>query len=196
MSSIDTSTLNSCAACGKEGGNNLNTCNKCKMDNYCNAACKKKHRSKHKKACERRVAELHDEELFKDPPPREECPICLLPLPFDQGQMTFKSCCGKIICCGCIYVMDEEARGRGKISICAFCRETTPTSDEEDVELLKKLVATDNAYGYYQLAGYCARGIMGMQQDRVQVAQWLEQRPTILGPEFNSHTVTALYRDS
>ena len=49
-----------CANCGKEGSN-LNICNKCKEATYCNAACKKKHRSKHKKQCERRVAELHDE---------------------------------------------------------------------------------------------------------------------------------------
>ena len=33
-----------CASCGKEGTtDNMNTCNKCKMVNYCNAACKKKH---------------------------------------------------------------------------------------------------------------------------------------------------------
>src|SRR5210317_1395764 len=97
-SSTDTNTTN-CAACGEEGGN-LNTCNKCKLVTYCNAACKKKHRSKHKKACGRRVAELHDEALFKEPPPREECPICLLPLPLDARQTTFQSCCGKIICEG------------------------------------------------------------------------------------------------
>ena len=40
-----------CAACGKEGNSSdMNTCNKCKMVKYCNAACKKKHRSKHKKS--------------------------------------------------------------------------------------------------------------------------------------------------
>ena len=112
MASTDTSTTN-CAACGKEGGN-LNTCNKCHLVKYCNAACKKKHRSKHKKACEKRVAELHYEhELFKEHPPREECPICFLPLPRDIHQSSFKSCCGKVICNGCIYAMNE-ARGRGK----------------------------------------------------------------------------------
>ena len=46
-----------CANCGKEGSD-LNICNKCQMVKYCNAACKKKHRSKHKKKCERRMAEL------------------------------------------------------------------------------------------------------------------------------------------
>jgi len=61
--------MTACANCGKEGNSSdMNTCNKCKMVKYCNAACKKKHRSKHKKACERKVAELHDEKLFKDHP--------------------------------------------------------------------------------------------------------------------------------
>ena len=72
----DTST---CANCGKEGNSDeMNTCNKCKEVKYCNAACKKKHRTKHKKACERKVAELHEEQLFREPPPREECTICML----------------------------------------------------------------------------------------------------------------------
>src|SRR5210317_1507158 len=62
--------VSACANCGKEGSN-LNICNKCKAVKYCNAACKKKHRHKHKKECERqlaKIAELHDIELFKQPP--------------------------------------------------------------------------------------------------------------------------------
>ena len=74
-----TEDVDVCANCGKEGSD-LNICNKCKAVKYCNAACKKKHRNKHKKKCERRVAELHDIELFKKPPPPEDCPICMLPL--------------------------------------------------------------------------------------------------------------------
>src|SRR5210317_1594123 len=101
MASVNDNTTTNCASCGKEGGN-LNTCNKCKMVKYCNAACKKKHRSKHKKSCDKRGAELHDEALFREHPPREECPICFLTLPLDQDQTsfntTFQTCCGKIIC--------------------------------------------------------------------------------------------------
>ena len=68
-------SLDVCANCGKEGSN-LNICNKCKEATYCNAACKKKHRSKHKKQCERRVAELHDEELFREPLPQHgDCAV-------------------------------------------------------------------------------------------------------------------------
>jgi len=77
--------MSACANCGKEGNSDdMNTCNKCKMVKYCNAACKKKHRSKHKKKCKRRVAELHDEQLFKDHPPNEECPLCFLSRPHEN----------------------------------------------------------------------------------------------------------------
>ena len=62
---MSSAAIDKCAACGKEGNSNdMNICNKCKSVKYCNAACKKKHRKKHKKACERRVAELYEEKLF------------------------------------------------------------------------------------------------------------------------------------
>jgi len=73
LNNMNTADVSVCANCGKEGANNI--CNKCKQVKYCNAACKKKHRKKHKKQCERQVAKLHDEELFKEPPPLEDCPI-------------------------------------------------------------------------------------------------------------------------
>ena len=176
-STVNTATT-SCASCGKEGGN-LNTCNKCKMVKYCNAACKKKHRSKHKKACERRVAELHDEELFKEHPPTEDCPICFLPLPL-EGQVSFKSCCGKRICSGCRYAMMEEARGRGKISLCAFCREPNPSSDEEIITQTKKLMEAGNAHAFYNLAGWYANGDHGVPQD-YEKSNELYQRAGELG---------------
>ena len=48
----DVSVVIVCANCGKEGSDVNNICNKCKKATYCNAACKKKHRHKHKKDCE------------------------------------------------------------------------------------------------------------------------------------------------
>jgi hypothetical protein len=135
------------------------------MVKYCNAACKKKHRSKHKKQCERRVAELHDEALFKEPPPPEECPICFLPLPLDSSESFFKLCCGKLICDGCIVAIEEEAYGRSKTSLCAFCREPTSNSEEEDIKRMKKLMEAGNADAFLNFAGCYARGIKGMPQD-------------------------------
>jgi hypothetical protein len=84
-----------------------------------------------RKECKQRAAELRDEALFKDPPAKEECPICFLPIPihliscislppatissvpiFDYAdaheELTnfsmeqYYECCGKRICRGCI----------------------------------------------------------------------------------------------
>ena len=123
-----TTILLFCANCGKEGGDNMNSCNKCDLVVYCNAACKKKHRSRHKKKCEKRAAELYDEKLFKDSPPPEECPICMMPPPLygNHTGMTFHSCCGKRICDGCIYAM-RETGGNPRYIIARDDRCTTRT---------------------------------------------------------------------
>jgi len=158
MAVVDTST---CANCGKESSsNNMNTCNKCKEVKYCNAACKKKHRKKHKKKCERRAAELHDEQLFKEVEP-EECPICMLPMPFEADQTSFKSCCGRRICNGCIYAMLISS---GK-DICAFCRTPPPSSNEEEIKRTKTLIDKRNAEAFLSLAGYYDQGRRGLPRD-------------------------------
>ena len=142
--------VSTCAACGKEGNSDdMNICNKCKVVKYCNAACKKKHRKKHKKACEKRVAELYDEKLFADPPPPDECPICMLPLPLAKEESKFKLCCGKVICNGCLYAM---MMSEGGADLCPFCRDLVPITNQKVDELLKELMNKGNADGYHQYA--------------------------------------------
>ena len=159
-----------CAACGKENEeDSMNICNKCKMVHYCNVTCKKKHKSKHKKKCERRVAELQDEALFSKPPPRKECPICFLPLPIDARESFFNLCCGKHICHGCMHAMAIEGIKKGKLvleeHLCAFCRTPATISDDERNRMLEKLVEKGNADAYNQLAVCYAHGTNGMPQD-------------------------------
>ena len=125
MASLSVPTT--CAACGKEGGDELKACTACKLVKYCNRDCQISHRSKHKKECKKCVAELHDEALFKEPPPPEECPICFLTLPIMYKSSLFKSCCGKVICCGCIYAMKKNEG----VELCPFCR-TPSVSREKD----------------------------------------------------------------
>jgi len=150
-----------CAACGKEGNSeDMNTCNKCKMVKYCNAACKKKHRTKHKKACDRRVAELHEEQLFKDVE-RDECPLCFQPMPLEAEATTFQTCCGKMICNGCIYAMRMS---EGK-DLCAFCRMPPSSSDEEIIEEIHKLMNNGNGEAFNLFAFLYANGRRGMPRD-------------------------------
>jgi len=159
-----------CASCGKEGySDDMNTCNKCKEVKYCNAACKKKHRTKHKKSCERRVAELHDEKLFKEHPPSEECHICFLPLQHGIQTESFMSCCGKVICAGCIVAMKMSViairKSGGKINdLCAFCRTPPPSSDKESLNRIEKLVDKGNANAFYTLGLAYRKGDFGLTQ--------------------------------
>ena len=116
--------VSTCANCGKEGSN-LNICNKCKEATYCNAACKKKHRSKHKKQCEGRLAEMHDEALFREaaPPEYGDCPICFLRMPTMDSGRRYMSCCGKIICSGCCHADVYDNQGKTVADEkCPFCR--------------------------------------------------------------------------
>ena len=61
--------------------------------------------------------------------------------------------------------MIKEARGRGKINLCAFCRVPSPTSEAEENQRIQKLTEADNAYAFYQLAACYESGMMGMPQD-------------------------------
>ena len=96
-----------CAACGHKSGDGLKMCTACKLVKYCNASCQRAHWSKHKKECKKRAAELHDEALFKQPPSRDECDICMLTLPIDTAQRKYQPCCGKMLCFGCIHAAFE-----------------------------------------------------------------------------------------
>ena len=163
-----------CANCGKKGSDVNNICNKCKQVKYCNAACKKKHRHKHKKQCEEyvrlaaeRAAELHDEELFKEPPnPYEDCPICFLRLPTLDTGRKYYTCCGKVICSGCIHAPVYDNQGN-KVDNekCPFCRVEAPISDEEANKRIIRLVDKNDAEACYNLGIYYARGLNGFSQD-------------------------------
>ena len=166
MSTADNEDIVSvCANCGKEGSDVNNICNKCKMVKYCNAACKKKHRSKHKKACEKRMAELHDEKLFKQPPPEGDCPICFLHMPTLSTGSKYMSCCGKFICSGCIHAPVYDNRGNVVAEKCAFCRTPLPKSNGEVMERLKKRIDAGDARAIFNLGCEYRDGMYGLPQD-------------------------------
>jgi len=165
----DDSDVSKCANCGKEGHEVNNKCNKCKQVMYCNAKCKKKHRHKHKKECEEhiriaaeRAAEIHDEKLFKQPPPEEDCPICFIRLPpLESEGSQYMSCCGKVICCGCAYAPVYDNQGnRVDEYKCPFCRTEMPSSRKEAVEREKKRVSLDDPIAIYNLGVYYFNGKM------------------------------------
>jgi len=170
-----------CANCGKgeEGSNSLKACTACKMVKYCNRECQIAHRPQHKRECKRRAAELHDENLFKQPPQQcEDCPICFLQIPFLLTGSKWYACCGKTICSGCVHapIYDNEGNmvadtvydnGGNAVTdkTCPFCRTPGPTSNEEAVERTKNRVKVGDAIAIYNLGAYYHHGEAGFSQD-------------------------------
>jgi len=150
---------------------------------YCNAACKKKHRHKHKQECEEHVrlaaeqaTKLHDEKLFKQPPMLYgDCPICFLRIPTLLSGSKYKTCCGKVICSGCNFAPVYDHKGSMVDETCPFCRAAAPRSDEEAIERLNKRVNVGDAEGISNLGFYYAHGVHSLPQDNTKAFElWLK----------------------
>jgi len=171
-----------CANCGKgeEESDKLKACTACKMVKYCNRECQIAHRPQHKKKCRKRAAELHDIELFKQPPQLGDCPICFLRLPALETGRRYKTCCGKVICCGCIRapVYDDQGNEVDNEK-CPFCR--TPTPDiEEMTELERKRVEAGDPTAIYNLGCDYRLGERGFIKDYAKALE-LYHRAAELG---------------
>ena len=178
MSTADEdNNISICANCGKEGANNICKCNQVR---YCNAVCKKVHKKKHKKECDehlrlaaekrdeelRIAAELHDEKLFKQPPPSEDCPICMIRLPSLATGRKYKLCCGKTICSGCIHAPLYDDQGNiVDNEKCAFCRTVAPKSTEELIERYEKRIEYSDAHAMCNMGCDYRDGTCGFPQD-------------------------------
>jgi len=102
--------------------------------------------------------ETADIDLFAPMPEREECPICLIPLPSDY-EVVYQSCCGKHICLGCHYkhmITDMKKGVQRKDDKCAFCRQPTPTRLSR--KSLKKLMKKNDPQAFIQMAIYYKEG--------------------------------------
>jgi hypothetical protein len=183
-----------CADCGKEEGDgvSLKTCTSCLLVKYCSAKCQKNNWPEHKKLCKERAAELREEALFKDPPSKEDCPICCLPMSMSLvysaslppatitsvpihdflvanealasvAMEAHYDCCGKNICQGCIY----SAIQSGNNKKCPFCNsEITASTDDESFEEMKKRVEANNADAMVVLANHYNKGIRVLQDQK------------------------------
>lgn len=165
----DTTSISTCANCGKggeEGASDLKACTACKLVKYCNRDCQIAHRKQHKRECKKRATEMHDEQLFKQPPPNEDCPICMLPLPELATGWRYKSCCGKMICSGCIHAV----RIRDSVGLCPFCRTPTPSTDEM-IEQMEKRMEIDDAEAIYNLGCCYDNGQYGLPQNHAKALE-------------------------
>ena len=130
----------------------------------------------------------HDEKLFKKPPPAEDCPICMLPIPSLVTGRKYRSCCGKRICSGCIHAVQIRDGGVG---LCPFCRAPTPTP-KEMIEQYKKRAELGDADAICNLGCDYFDGDYGMPQNHVKALE-LYHRAAELGHTESYHNIGFAY---
>ena len=151
--------------------------------------------------------ETKDIDLFADPPPKEVCPICLHPHSLDgvcgKDSFVVESCCGHIICRGCIYashLATEKINRRKKENkepllthSCAFCREPVPTDFEENFVRFEKRMALDDDNSFFALAHMYESG-RGIPKDRAKALD-LFCRAAEVGGGKAYYSVGLYYKD-
>ena len=183
-----------CANCGKgeEDKVNLKKCGACLSVKYCSAVCQKAHRPLHKKACKKRVAEMHDEQLFKVPPPPEDCPICFLRMPWMVSGSAYMQCCGKTICCGCVH----SVQLRDNSPICPFCRvprhDATSDGYKEIIKQYKNRMEHNDAEAICAMAGFYDSGNYGVPQSTAKALE-LWHRAGELGSATSYNNIAVCY---
>jgi TPR repeat protein len=158
--------------------------------------------------------------LFKNPPAKEDCPICFLPLPvrlfscaslpdatvssvpiYDfamaneelekMDTVTYYLCCGKSICKGCIH----SCRTSGNDDKCPFCNsDRGSNTDEEGVEEIRKRVGANDPGATCLLAYYYSHGLKGLQQDHSKAIE-LYTRSANLGFSQAHNNLAGIYSE-
>jgi len=130
-----------------------------------------------------------DEDLFKEPSERGECPICFLPRPLTRDEETYFSCCGKTICDGCLFAGAIDNR-----RLCPYCRGPQRISEGEFIERLKKRAEAGDADGMRNLAGIYHLGSYGLPQN-YNKANKLLLRAGKLGCAGAYHNLAVFYEN-
>lgn len=139
---------------------------------------------------------------------RAECPICMLPLPLDEQQSIYESCCGKILCRGCTVASKRAAIDKSLLQriirsqpnknaeqiefmliaemhpTCAFCRTQRPLNLLENAERLEiRIDKFNDPVAMHQLGDYLIDGIGGLQRNRERAMALYKRAYDLGSPE-------------
>ncbi len=149
-----------CASCGIAAIDDVKL-KKCACDlvKYCSDGCQELHRPEHEEDCKKRLAELREDKLFRQPDESYlgECPICCLPLPLDPDKSKLNSCCCKIICIGCSHANKTREEEHGLEQKCAYCREPLPKIQEEAEKMNMKRAKANDPNAIFKMGVKCHR---------------------------------------
>jgi len=133
---------------------------------------------------------------LKDPPPKRDCLICMLPVPWAQGLCgvvtSYQPCCGKTLCEGCMRASKGEIiKGKMK-DLCLFCRVPHPRSCNDVWKRIHKRMKLKDAeaFNYKGLAHH--HGTYGVPIDLNKEVELLEKAAE-LGSVTAYNTLASIY---
>ena len=100
----------------------------------------------------------------------DECPLCNLPLPLDNRQSSFRPCCVKLVCNGCLLA----AKKRGMFH-CPFCRAPNPDNPSEALTMIQKRVDAGDPVAIYHLGQQYRFGLLGLEKDVTRAVELYER---------------------
>jgi len=125
------------------------------------------------------ACESDDKLLFQEPPPKLDCDICFLPMPFTKGvcgvTTSYMPCCGKKLCLGCIAASYEEMKKGNMKNGCPFCRLELHWSDKELLKRLDKRMKLNDVEAFYLMALYHNNGSYGLPKDYKKAVELWEK---------------------
>ena len=133
-------------------------------------------------------------------PHQDECPICMISLPHIQSEYYYYSCCGKNICCGCLYsnvnaVLERDGgdveTAVAKTMVCPFCREE---HDDSISEFLMKQAQDGQHEAMYRMGLYSLEDENGLKMNEIEGMEWL-QRAVEAGSGKAAATLGSIYLD-
>jgi TPR repeat protein len=141
-----------------------------------------------------------DDKLFQDPPPKEDCPLCMQPVPYAIGLCdvgtTYMPCCGKSICEGCV-VAAHGAMIEGELNaLCPFCRIRLPQSNDVNREKLKQCkqrMKLNDASAFYTLGRAYHHAGWGLPVDDEESMKWLNKAADFGHPDSLYSIANAYY---
>ena len=155
---------------------------------------------------EKLSSSITDDELFRDPPPKEDCPICMLPMPHSSGlcgvAKTYQICCGKVLCEACVVTeVLEMMKGNTHMKdCCAFCRAPLGVDVEygkcqwlrQTMNQYQKRMDLNDAGAFCDLAMMYLKGDRGFSQDLNEALKLL-LRGADLGSISAHYSLSVIY---
>ena len=126
-----------------------------------------------------------DPDLWKPPPPTEECPVCMVPLPLKPDKAMYWACCGKRLCKACseehvraLRVTNRKREKKKQLPLkntCAFCRIPLHKNNAELIGRVEERIKKKDTRAMVQLAWTYRKGNCGLRKNEVKAVELFDR---------------------